>query len=94
MVPAHVLNLIIVDTPQCVVHFISFFDLLQKVAVFIKVLCKRMDFWIEKYKKRQKQKCEKIEINWTDKMVRKRNATRLYLGHLKQNVSLRSEIKV
>lgn len=45
---AHVLNLVMTNTAQCLPQTISFFGLLQEAQVFIKESCKRLNVWMDK----------------------------------------------
>ncbi|XP_025405010.1 uncharacterized protein LOC112679433 [Sipha flava] len=44
---AHVLNLVLSDTTQCLTPCMSFFNLVQEAFVFFKESYKRIDFWIK-----------------------------------------------
>ena len=78
---AHVLNLVIVDATKCCINSVSFFNLLQKTAKFIKSSYNRADFWKKQLEERiGTEKTRRLKLIGETRWSGKSNALRGIFG--------------
>jgi hypothetical protein len=78
---AHVLNLVLTETTKCCIQAISFFDLLQNMATFVKVSYKRTAVWIDTVRDHLgNEKMKRLKLIGETRWSGKSNAARAIFG--------------